>query len=234
MRIAGSVALVTGSTRGVGRLFARQLLERGAAKVYATARRPDLIDLPGAHALRLDVTDPADVDAAAKVADDVTLVINNAGVAGFQNLLTGDLAVLREEMEVMYWGALGVARAFAPVLRRNGGGAILNVLSRASWRANPAGTSYHVAKAAEWALTNGLRLELVAQHTQVSGVHFAQADTDMIAHLDVPKSDPADVVRIALDGLEAAQPEIIVDEATRRTKAVLASDPSVIYPQLAG
>lgn len=233
MKIVGSVALVTGSNRGVGRHFARQLLERGAAKVYATARRPGRIDIPGVRPLRLDVTEPADIDAAAKAADDVTLVINNAGVAGFQGLLTGDLAVLREEMEVMCWGVLRVARAFAPVLGRNGGGALLNVLSGASWRAHPDGTSYHVAKAAEWALTNSLRLELAAQHTQVSALHFGLADTDMIAHMDVPKSDPADIVRAALDGLEAGRHEIIVGEATRRAKAVLASDPSVIYPQLA-
>lgn len=141
LRIEGAVALVTGANRGPGRHFARQLLERGAARVYATARRPEQVDLHGVTPMRLDVTDNDQVSVAAAAAGDVTLVVNNAGIARFTNLVTGDLAAVRAEMETNYWGTLAVVRAFAPVLAANGGGAILNVLSAQSWHAARATTA---------------------------------------------------------------------------------------------
>ena len=129
MDIAGSVALVTGASRGMGRHFARQLLQRGAAKVYATARDPERVDLPGVEVLRLDITDPASVAAAAAVATDVNLVVNNAGISTFTNLVTGDLDGVRREMETHFFGTLAVTRAFADILGRNGGGQ-----QRPAWR----------------------------------------------------------------------------------------------------
>jgi hypothetical protein len=119
--------------RGLGRQFAQQLVERGAAKVYATSRRPELVDVPGVEVLRVDVTDPESVTAAAAAAGDVSLLVNNAGITTRANLVTGDLADVRREMDTHFYGTLSVVRAFAPVLARNGGGGIVNVLSALSW-----------------------------------------------------------------------------------------------------
>ena len=229
MKISGSTALVTGASRGLGRHFARQLVERGAARVYATARNPGQVDVPGADVLALDITDPASVTAAAYVAADVTLLVNNAGVSTYQNLVTGDLGQIRQELDTHLYGTLAVIRAFAPVLAANGGGAILNVLSRMSWLSYDGANSYAVAKAAEWSLTNGVRLELARQGTLVSGVLLSATDTDMMAGWDIPKNDPADVVRQALDGIEDGLLEIIADEDTAHAKAALSADPAVTY-----
>jgi NAD(P)-dependent dehydrogenase (short-subunit alcohol dehydrogenase family) len=231
MKISGSTALVTGASRGLGRHFARQLLERGAARVYATARNPAQVDLPGVEVLPLDITDPASVAAAAGRAGGVTLLVNNAGVSTGQNLVTGDLDKIRQELDTNFYGTLSVIRAFAPVLAANGGGAILNVLSRLSWLSYDGATSYAVAKAAEWSLTNGVRLELARQGTLVSGVLLSATDTDMMAGWDIPKNDPADVVRQALDGIEADRLEIIADEDTAQTKAALSGDPALMYAE---
>lgn len=229
MKISGSIALVTGANRGIGRHFALQLRERGATKVYATARHPERVDIPGVEVLRIDITDPASVVAAAAVAADVSLLINNAGISTYQNLITGDLAKIRLEMETHYFGTLNVVRAFAPILAANGGGAILNVLSALSWMSYDGADAYAAAKAAEWSLTNGIRLELTGQRTLVTGLHVGAVDTDMMAGWDVEKNDPADVVRAALDGVEAGSFEVLADEASRQVKAALATDPRGFY-----
>ncbi|MFE9744027.1 SDR family oxidoreductase [Saccharothrix saharensis] len=232
MKIANSVALVTGSNRGLGLHFARQLLERGAAKVYATARDAGTVDLPGVEALPLDITDAASVAAAASAAGDVTLLVNNAGIITGENLVTGDPAAIRREMDTHFYGTLEVIRAFAPVLAANGGGAILNVLSSMSWVSYDRATAYSAAKAAQWSLTNGVRVELAGQGTLVTGLHLGPTDTDMTAGLDVPKNDPADVVRAALDGVEADLVEVLADQVVVDLKAALSADPRTLYPQV--
>lgn len=231
MKISGSTALVTGANRGLGRQFARQLIDRGA-KVYATARNPESVDIAGAERLRLDITDPASVAAAAEVATDATLVINNAGICLYQDLVTGDLDKIRRELDTAFYGTLAVVRAFAPALAANGGGAILNVLSRMSWLSYPGVDSYAVAKAAAWSLTNGIRLELAGQGTLVTGLLMSSTDTEMMSGWDIPKNDPADVVRQALDGIEADALEVIADEDTAQAKAALSADPGVVYGPL--
>jgi NAD(P)-dependent dehydrogenase (short-subunit alcohol dehydrogenase family) len=226
MDIAGSTALVTGANRGLGRLFAQQLLERGASKVYATARDPRAIDLPGVVTLALDITDPDAVAAAAAAAPDVTLLVNNAGVSTYADLVTGDLEAIRREIDTNYFGPLAMVRAFAPLLKDNGGGAILNVNSRMSWVSYPAGANaYGAAKAAAWSMTNGIRLELAEQGTQVTGLYLSATDTDMMAGWDIPKNDPADVVRQALDGVQAGATEVLADQDTIDAKAALAQVP---------
>ncbi|WBB98031.1 MULTISPECIES: SDR family oxidoreductase [unclassified Solwaraspora] len=223
MQIFGATALVTGANRGIGRHFAAQLVERGAATVYATARRPESVDLPGVRVLPLDVTDPDSVAAAAAATGDVTLLVNNAGVTTGADLVGGDLGLIRQEMDTHFWGTLHMIRAFAPQLAN---GAILNVLSALSWSAYPGAGGYAAAKAAEWNLTNAVRLELAAQHTQVTGLLMGAVDTDMMASYDGPKSDPAVIVKAALDGLEAGEWEVLADETARAVKASLAADPS--------
>jgi NAD(P)-dependent dehydrogenase (short-subunit alcohol dehydrogenase family) len=233
MKIHDSVALVTGANRGIGRHFAQQLLERGAAKVYAAARRPESIDLPGVEPLRLDITDPASVAAAAEAAADVTLLVNNAGSSTLANLVTGDQALIRQDMETNYFGTLNMVRAFAPILAAGGGGAILNLLSGASWRPGGIANAYAASKAASWNLTNGVRLELAAQGTQVTGLLAGLVDTDMTAGFDFPKSDPAVIARAGLDGIESGSLEVLADQATIDLKAALSADLTTVYPELA-
>lgn len=228
MDITNSVALVTGANRGIGREFARLLLERGAT-VYATARRPETIDLPGARTLRLDITDPASVAEAAAAAQDVTLLVNNAGITTGTNLVRGDLDEVRRELDTHFWGTLSMTRAFAPILGRNGGGAIVNVLSALSWFSYPGAGAYHVAKAAEWALTNSTRLELADQGTTVTGVHLGAADTDLMRDYEGSKISTTAVVEAALAGAESGAAEVLVDDWSRHVKASLAEAPERFY-----
>jgi NAD(P)-dependent dehydrogenase (short-subunit alcohol dehydrogenase family) len=231
MQINGANVLVTGANRGLGRQFARSLTERGAAKVYAAARRPELVDLPGVIPVRLDITDSHSIAAAAEAAPDVNILVNNAGISTGANLISGDLAAVRSEMDTHFYGTLGMIRAFAP---RLAGGAILNVLSALSWIAFDGAGGYHAAKAAEWALTNSVRLELAAQRTLVTGLHLGAADTDMMAWYDGDKTAPEVIVAAALDGLEADRTEVLADVWSKQAKAWLAEDPSVIYRAVAG
>lgn len=233
MDIAGSVALVTGSNRGIGRRFALQLLERGAAKVYATARRPELVDVPGVEVLPLDITDDASITAAAAAASDVTLLVNNAGIATQGSLVTGDLTDVRREMDTHFWGNLAMVRAFAPVIQANGGGAIVNVLSALSWFAHPGSGGYASAKAAEWNMTNSVRLELADKGVSVQGLHLGAADTDIMAGYEGPMIDPAEVARASLDGVERDAAEVVVDDWSALVKASLAHAPEGFYAQFA-
>jgi NAD(P)-dependent dehydrogenase (short-subunit alcohol dehydrogenase family) len=235
MELQGATALVTGSNRGLGRHFAVELLRRGA-KVYATARRPELVDVPGAEVLRLDITDPASVDDAAAAAGDVDVLINNAAYMTGGNLVAGDLGSIRLAMESSYFGTLSMIRAFAPVLARNGGGAVLNVLSGAAWQTVDGNTAYAAAKAAQWSLTNGVRLELAGQGTHVTALVPGMIDTEPMlefaaAHgYELPEGaldDPAHVVARGLDGLEAGEIEVVHGFAVQ-AKATLAGPPRAL------
>jgi NAD(P)-dependent dehydrogenase (short-subunit alcohol dehydrogenase family) len=232
VRIEGSTALVTGANRGLGRRFAEALLLRGAT-VYAAKRGPELVGLPGVTPIQLDITDPESVAGAAAATGDVSLLINNAGSSTGASLLTGPLDDIRLEMETHFFGTLAVARAFAPQLAAQGGGAILNVLSALSWFSFPASGAYCAAKSAEWSLTNSIRQELAAQGTQVSALHVGYMDTDMTRHVSAPKSDPAAVAQQALDELEAGHAEILADETSRQVRAALSGGVGSLYPQFA-
>ena len=231
MKISGRTALVTGANRGFGRHLAGELVARGAT-VYAAARNPDSVDLPGVTPLRLDITDPASVAAAAEVARDVTLLINNAGSGTGADLLDADLATIRLEMETHYFGTLSVVRAFTPTIAANGGGTILNILSALSWISFPQVGAYGAAKAAEWSLTNALRAQLADRNIRVAGLHVGYMDTDMTANVSAPKSDPADIARIAVDGIEADLFEIVADDTSRQVRAGLSGGVAALYPQL--
>ncbi|BBZ42388.1 SDR family oxidoreductase [Mycobacterium conspicuum] len=217
------VALVTGANRGLGKHFATQLVQRGA-KVYAAARRPDTIDIPGVEAVQLDITDPTSVGRAADQAGDVTLLINNAGSSTRAGLLSGSLEDIRLEMDTHYFGTLNAIRAFVPIIEGNGGGAILNMLSVLSWLHLPGSGAYGAAKAAAWAMTDALRQELAPRGIHVTAVHVGYMDTDMAAFAPADqKTDPAVVAELALDGLFAGLPEVLADEQTRTVKAQLSS-----------
>ncbi|WP_123027291.1 SDR family oxidoreductase [Mycolicibacterium stellerae] len=220
-------ALVTGANRGLGKRFAAELARRGA-KVYGAARRPETIDAPGVIPVALDITDPESVRRAAELASDVNVVVNNAGVSTESDLLSGSMADIRLEMETHYFGTLQVTRAFVPVLERNGGGAILNVLSVLSWVHAAKFGAYAAAKAAGWAMTDALREELAPRGIHVAALHVGFMDTDMAAFVPADqKTDPAVVAVQALDGLFAGEPEILADELTRTVKAQLSQPPNV-------
>jgi NAD(P)-dependent dehydrogenase (short-subunit alcohol dehydrogenase family) len=228
MKIQSSVVLVTGANRGMGLEFAKALLARGARKVYAAAREPSSIQLAGVQPVRLDVTRPEEVAAAARELGDVDFVINNAGISRRDTFLspTG-IEAMRDELEVNFFGPLLVSRAFAPVLARNGGGAILNVLSALSWINFGRSSTYSASKAAAWSLTNGLRVELRAQKTQVVAMHVGYVATDMTAGLDVPKSRADEVIRRVLDAVEAGAEEVLADDTSRQVKAGLSAERAV-------
>src|SRR3984957_2657813 len=231
MRIAGSVALVTGANRGLGQVYARELVSRGAAKVYGAARDAGTVGEPGVMPVRLDITDPAQVAGVAGEGPDVDLLVNNAGVMQASTFIGApDLDAARLEMETNYFGTLSMCRAFAPVLAANGGGALVNMLSVTSFYTNPFNASYGASKAAGWSLTNGVRLELHHQGTLVVAVHAGFIDTDMAALVDVPKLSPGSVAEQVLAAVEAGQVEVLADERTRTVKAELSRDQELIYP----
>lgn len=231
MDISASTALVTGANRGFGQALAAELLSRGA-RVYAGARDPGTVTLPGAIPVALDITDPESLAAAADAAADVTLLVNNAGVGTGASLLDGDLEKLRLEMDTHFFGTLGATRAFAPVIAANGGGAILNVLSALSWISFPPVGGYCAAKTAEWSLTNALRQELAPQRIRVSGLHVGYMDTDMTARVDAPKLDVRDVAVTAVNGVAAGDYEILADELSQKLQAGLAGGVTALYPDL--
>ncbi len=224
MKLKNAVVFVTGANRGLGRAFAEAARAAGAAKVYAAARDAARIDLPGVVPIPLDVTDPAQVARAAALCSDVTLLINNAGISRGTSLLADQaFDAARDELETNFFGPWALARAFAPVLRGNGGGAVLNVLSVLSWVTLPGLATYSASKAAAWSLSNGLRNELKAQGTQVTSLHVGYMDTDMAHGLDAPKAAPADVARLALEGVEAGAFEVLADGTSQHVKQTLSS-----------
>jgi NAD(P)-dependent dehydrogenase (short-subunit alcohol dehydrogenase family) len=232
--VRGCTALVTGANRGVGRALVDELLERGAAKVYAGARTPGEADVPGAEVVELDVTDPAQVTAAAARCHDVTLLVNNAGYhADVRLVAAADDRAVRHEMEVNFFGTLAMTRAFAPVLGRNGGGAIVNVLSVAGVVPAAFMGGYSPSKAAAWFLSSITRAELAGQGTQVTALVLGSVDTRMAAHVEGPKEDPRDIARVGLDALEAGAQTSATDQMARDAMAAHRADPEGFERMLA-
>ncbi|MFB9274538.1 SDR family oxidoreductase [Cohnella cellulosilytica] len=231
MNISEQIAFITGANRGLGRQLALELLARGA-KVYAGARNPDSVAIPGAIPVKLDITKPEEVAEAVGAAGDVTLLINNAGTSTGASLLEDDLDQVKLEFDTHVFGTLSMVRAFAPVIANNGGGAILNILSVLSWFSLGSAGAYTAAKSAEWGLTNVLRLDLLPRNVRVAGLHVGFMDTDMTAGIDAPKSSPADIAKIAIDGIASDSLEIVADEVSRKIQQALAGGVAAIYPQI--
>lgn len=219
VEIAGKVAVVTGGRRGLGAALVEELLARGARKVYSTARSEFADERPEVVTAELEVRSAESVAALAALAGDAEIVFNNAGVLVPEALLTGDLGGITETFEVNTLGPLRVARAFAPILAANGGGALVNMHSVLSWLAGSG--AYGASKAAAWSVTNSLRLELARQNTQVVGVHAGFIDTEMVAAIPRPKATPATIAARIVDGLEAGRSEVLADDVTVAAKAAL-------------
>jgi len=224
MHIENSVAFVSGANRGLGLALVHALLAKGARKVYAGVRDPASIRIPGVIPVRLDVTDADQVAAAAAACGDVDLLINNAGIAHLSGYMDSDAIARGQAMfETNFFGVVRMSQAFTPVLAANGGGALVNILSVASW-VNAAPLSlYAASKSAAWGFTNGLRTALAEQRTLVAGVHVGFMDTDMTDGIDLPKSSPQAVAATILAGIEAGTTEIIADDVSRQVKQGLSS-----------
>ena len=231
MQLNNAVVLVTGANRGIGAQFVAQLKERGASKIYA-ASRDGAVDVEGVEAIRLDVTDPAQIEAAAAAAGDVQVLINNAGISTGTSVVSGAVADIRREMDTNFYGPLLMTQAFAPILKANGGGAIVNVVSALSWFTVPSAGAYAASKAAAWSLTDSTRLELADQGTQVVGVHMGLVDTDMAASTDAPKISPASLAAAGLDAIESGADEVLGDDWAKLVKSGLTLSPSARYEQL--
>lgn len=228
MVLDNAIVLITGARRGIGHALALEALRRGAAKVYAGVRDLSQAVPPGTVPVRIDVLDRVSVAAAAAACADATVVINNAGIAPAGGFLAAEgEAQARAALETNFFGPLRVSQAFAPQLARHGGGAIVNILSVASWINPPPLATYGASKSAAWALTNGLRNELRAAGTQVLGVHVGFVDTDLSRDFDLPKVAAGDVARATFDALAAGQAEVLVDDVARHVQANLSAQPPV-------
>ena len=234
MKIEGSVVLVTGANRGLGAEYVRQLIDLGAAKVYAAARNPSSITAEGVVPIKLDVTSADDIAAAVESCGDLTMLINNAGVVlGGRIMADNSLENAKAEFETNVWGPFNLSKAFAPVLAKNGGGVIVNVLSAVSWLSMKEVATYAMSKSAAWSMTNGLRLELARQGTLVVAVHPAFIDTDMAAGVDMPKTSPQQVVERTLTGVLQGLPEVLADDTSVFVKNSLPKHIETFYPKVA-
>jgi NAD(P)-dependent dehydrogenase (short-subunit alcohol dehydrogenase family) len=224
--IEGATAVVAGGQRGLGKALITELLRRGAAKVYATARMPDADPDPRIVPAALDITSPESVADLAARAGDASIVINNAGMAMGRMLLTADFNDVTAVFDTNVFGPLRMAQAFAPVLAGHGGGALVNVHSVLSWAAGTG--AYGASQAALWSVTNSLRLELAPAGTQVTGVHVGHIDTDMTARVAAARNAPAQVAASIISGIEAGETEILVDDPSRYYKARLSGPVQVL------
>lgn len=229
MNPRNAVAFVTGANRGLGQAYVTALLEAGARKVYAAARDPaSVTPQPGVEAIALDVTNVAQIAAAAARCGDVNLLINNAGILrGASFLSAGSAEHARAELETNFFAPLALSKAFAPILAANGGGAIVNMLSVLSWINLTGAATYCASKSAAWSLTNGLRHELRGQGTQVIGVHVGLMETDMAKGVPGKKTLPNEVARQVIEALKSGGEEVLADALSKGVKAGLAADPAV-------
>lgn len=240
MNLEGSVALVTGGNRGIGEAFVRALLAGGASKVYVGSRKLEdaahlVAEAPGrVIVVALDITKPEQISAAATAYGDVSILINNAGAFHNRTLLGApDLSAARDEMEVNYFGPLAMCRAFAPILKANGGGAIVNVLSSGGLVALPAMGGYSPSKFAGRAATTCVRAELAGQNTQVTALIVGSVDTRMAAHVAGRKERPEDIAKIGLSAIKRGIDELDTDQMAIEVRASLARDPKALERSLA-
>lgn len=239
MQIRHATALVTGANRGIGRALVLALLQAGAQRVYAAARDvnslsevlaldPSLV-LP----LQLDVLDARQIDAAAHAAPDVSLLINNAGVLEFGGILDVERAKMARQFDANFYGPIDMARAFAPVLERQGGGAVVNVLTLVALASMPGLATYNASKAAAWSMTQSLRADFAKRGIAVHGVFPGAVDTDMLAGVDMPKTSPADVAAAVVAGIEAGQEDIFPDAMSAQHYAAWKLDHKAVEKRFA-
>ena len=237
MKVSDQIVFVTGANRGIGRAFISELLVRDVKKIYAGVRDIHSVDQqlsqdPRIEIVGLDVTNSDEVSRAARAATDASVLVNNAGIVAFDPLLDGSLAAMRQQFETNVFGVLEMSRAFAATLKSRQG-AVVNILSAASWFSAPKNGAYCASKAAAWSITNGLRMELAPAGVLVQGVNFGAVDTDFSSGYDGPKIGSAEVARASLDGLERGDIEVLVDSDARMAKGALTGPPNAFVEQMA-
>jgi NAD(P)-dependent dehydrogenase (short-subunit alcohol dehydrogenase family) len=240
MNTTNSVAFVTGANRGIGRAFVELLLSGGARRVYAAARNLALLeplvalDRARIIPLKLDITNWQEAQIAAQAALDVNLLINNAGVLASGSLLASDIGSLRQEMDTNYLGTLNVIRSFAPIIERNGGGSIVNVLTLIALASMPGFGGYSASKAAAYSMTQAVRAELAKKGIRVHAVFPGAVDTDMIRSVEMPKTSPQEVARAVLAAVEAGEEDIFPDSMSQNAYATWRQDPKALERQFGG
>jgi NAD(P)-dependent dehydrogenase (short-subunit alcohol dehydrogenase family) len=239
MKIQNATALVTGANRGIGFAFVKALLEAGATKIYATARDVNSLGVLTALApgriipLQVDVTDISLVNNLPKQAPDINLLMNNAGILSFGNILEVPVEAIQQQFETNFYGTLNMARAFVPVLERNGGGAIVNILTLVALASMPGLSTYNASKAAAWSMTQSLRASVRDRNIAVYGVFPGAVDTDMLAGVEMTKTSPADLAAAVLAGIEADQEDIFPDPMSTQLYAAWRQDHKTIERQFA-
>lgn len=241
MNVQGSIVFVTGANRGIGKAYVEALVQAGAHRIYAAARSieslndvvtiaPDRI-VP----IALDVTSAEQVSAAAQTAQDITVLINNAGVLGSGGLFTPtSVETAQWEMNTNYFGTLSVIRAFAPILKKNGGGAIVNMMSVVAVANAPVFSSYSASKAALNSLTQGIRAELAPQGTQVIGVFPGPVDTAMAESVPMDKIAPIEVAKVVLNAIESGIDDVYPDPVSQHIFSELSAPLKAVEKQFAG
>jgi NAD(P)-dependent dehydrogenase (short-subunit alcohol dehydrogenase family) len=239
MQLQNATALVTGANRGIGHAFVQALLSAGVQKVYATVRdRNSLeairaLDAARVIPLQADVTDRMAVGHLSEQAPDVNLLINNAGVLSFGNILDIPVETIYQQFDVNFYGTLNMARAFVPVLERNGGGAIVNILTLVALASMPGLSAYNASKAAAWSMTQSLRASVADKNITVYGVFPGAVDTDMLAGVDMAKTSPADIATAVLQGIETHQEDIFPDPMSAQFYAAWKQDHKAVEKQFA-
>jgi NAD(P)-dependent dehydrogenase (short-subunit alcohol dehydrogenase family) len=239
MKLQNATALVTGANRGIGRAFVQALLDADVQKVYATARQHSrlealtALDPTRVIPLQVDVTDHNLVSQLTEQAPDVNLLINNAGVLSFGNILETPIEAIHQQFDVNFYGTLNMARAFVPVLERNGGGAIVNLLTLVALASMPGLAAYNASKAAAWSMTQSLRASVADRNIAVYGVFPGAVDTDMLAGVEMAKTSPADIVTAVLQGIETDQEDIFPDPMSTQLYTAWRQDHKAVEKQFA-
>jgi len=208
MTIADKAVLVTGANRGIGKALVEEALSRGAKRVYAGTRQPLVHSDKRVTPLTLDVTNATQIQGAIESVESLDFLINNAGLAFYDDL--SDPAALERHLAVNLFGTYGVTQAFLPLLTRSRG-AIINVLSVASFAALPIIPAYSISKAAAFSLSQSLRALLAGRGVKVHAVMTGPVDTDMSRGFDAPKASPESVARAIFDGVEKGEEDIFPD-----------------------
>ncbi len=237
MEIRNSVALVTGSNRGMGKALVKALADAGAKKIYASARDITQLDFKNGQTeivpLQLDVTDHHSIHEAASQAKDVSLLFNNAGVLDFGDILDVPIDHIKRNLDINFFGALGVSRTFAPVIIENGGGAIVNTLTLLSLASMPGMAAYNASKAAAWSMTLSLRASLADKNIRVHGVFPGAVDTDMLDGVEMPKTKPADVAQAIINGVNEDHEDIFPDPMSIEVYGAWRKDHKAVEKQFA-
>jgi NAD(P)-dependent dehydrogenase (short-subunit alcohol dehydrogenase family) len=239
MKIDNATALITGANRGIGRALVEALLDGGARRIYAAARNPESLagvtglDQKRVFPVKADVTDRAAIAALPKVAADVTLLVNNAGILDFGDILDTPLDTIDRQFATNFYGQLLMARSFAPVIERNGGGAIVNLLTVVALASMPGIAAYNAAKAAAWSMTQSLRASLAPRGIAVHSVFPGPVDTEMAAAIPIAKTAANEVASAIVAGIKAGEEDIFPDPMAAKTYSAWRGDHKAVEKQFA-